>query len=243
MSRWRLILLFVFCGVCARAEAVEAFVASVSNCRLIAMLSCSEVHALVRLWRRDIHPHTFSTGEEVLSGLYATIKTCLSAVQHDAQTDTAFNLRFQCCVCLQVQQQRHPDQVGDRQGLPGTQLTRSLHSEVDAKALAKDAPVEDASHQQAMQHGKGGVEPEHKLQRQLGQRFTNLPDAVTLSAADSNTASGDALHNVTSEAGGSASLNTDITPGECCVEAPCIDAVHACDHKSCHSLHFSHYAA
>ena len=142
-----------------------------------------------------------------------------------------------------MQQQRHPDQVGDRQGLPATQLARLLHSEVDAKALAEDAPVEDASHQQAMQHGKGGIEPEHRLQRQLGQRFTNLPDALTLSAADSNTASGNVLHNVTAEAGGPASLNTDITPGECCVKAPCTDAVHARDHELCHSVHLSHHVA
>lgn len=59
------------------------------------------------------------------------------------------------------------------------QFSRALQADSSAKAgqaEGHDAPVEDASHQQAMQHGTGGIETERKLQRQLGQRFDNTPN-------------------------------------------------------------------
>lgn len=80
----------------------------------------------------------------------------------------------------------------------GVRRIRQLESSV-TKAV-HEAPVEDASHQQAMQHGKGGVEAAPRLQRQLGQRFKDLPNMV--SNSPNATVAVDA------------SLSTDITPGE-----------------------------
>ena len=42
-------------------------------------------------------------------------------------------------------------------------------------ASRDEAPVEDASHQQAMQHGTGATDAGRELQRQLGQRFDKSP--------------------------------------------------------------------
>ena len=51
-----------------------------------------------------------------------------------------------------------------------------------AQPVHNEAPIEDAAHQQAMQHGLGGLEsatvPGRELRRQLGQRF-NAPQVVT----------------------------------------------------------------
>lgn len=98
-------------------------------------------------------------------------------------------------------------------GVSAQPTARVLHAELESTAATDDAPVEDASHQQALQHGKGGTE-QHKLQRQLGQRFRDLPDALTLLLpANGSPESAQPAANATAMTDAPAKLKTDITPG------------------------------
>lgn len=99
------------------------------------------------------------------------------------------------------------------QGVSSQPAGRALQAELEFETGLNDAPVEDASHQQALQHGKGGTE-QHKLQRQMGQRFRDLPDALTLlSPATGSPGLSQTAANVTAMTGAPAKLKTDITPG------------------------------
>ena len=98
-------------------------------------------------------------------------------------------------------------------GVSAQPTARVLHAELESTAATDDAPVEDASHQQALQHGKGGTE-QHKLQRQLGQRFRDLPDALTLLLpANGSPELAQPAANATAMTDAPAKLKADITPG------------------------------
>ena len=115
----------------------------------------------------------------------------------------------------QLGQQGQTDQhtLNKGQAASAHPTIRVLHAELESTAAADDAPVEDASHQQALQHGKGGTE-QHKLQRQLGQRFRDLPDALNLlSPANGSPALAQTAANATATTDATAKLMTDITPG------------------------------
>lgn len=99
-----------------------------------------------------------------------------------------------------------PDHTADHAAIK-TDLTSASPNvtlqETSGSRKADEAPVEDASHQQAMQHGAGATDPGRELQRQLGQRFDR-------SSADQEEAKAAAAGQISPQA---PELQAEITPG------------------------------
>lgn len=73
-----------------------------------------------------------------------------------------------------------------------------------AQSVQDEAPIEDAAHQQAMQHGSGALDSGRELHRQLGQRF-NASQADT-AVANAQIAEGKTNADVPA-------VQAEITPG------------------------------